>query len=155
MKVMYNDVKRNSDLEQEIGALYVDLDTLFEQSDFISIHVPLLPSTKHLITTREIRKMKPTAYIINTARGPIIDEDALILALKENWIEGAAIDVFEEEPKMRQELKELDNVILTPHIGSATREARIEMARMAAANVIEVLINNKEPINLVNKDVAK
>lgn len=155
MKIIYNDVKRNAELEQELGAMFVDLDHLFEQSDFISIHVPLLPSTKHLITTREIRKMKPTAYLINTSRGPIIDEDALILSLRENWIEGAAIDVYEEEPNMRKELKELDNVVLTPHIGSATREARIEMARMAAANVIEVLINNKEPINLVNRDLTK
>ncbi len=155
MRILYNDVKRHEDAEKDLGAMFVDLDKLFEQSDFVSIHVPLLPSTHHLITSREFKKMKPTAYLINTARGPIIDEDALVLALRENWIEGAAIDVYEEEPKVNPELKVLDNVILTPHIGSATREARIEMARMAAANVIEVLINKKDPINLVNKDVKK
>jgi lactate dehydrogenase-like 2-hydroxyacid dehydrogenase len=98
--------------------------------------------------------MKPTSYLINTSRGPVIDEDAMIIALKENWIEGAGIDVYEEEPKIRQDLKDLENVVLTPHIGSATREARIEMARMAAENVIEVLINKKPPINQVNKEIT-
>jgi len=154
MRILYNDVKRDEDSEQELGALYTKLDDLLEQSDVVSIHVPLLPSTRHLIGLSEFKKMKPTAYLINTSRGPVIDEDAMILALKENWIEGAGIDVYEEEPKIRQDLKDLENVILTPHIGSATREARIEMARMAAENVIEVLINKKPPINKVNKEIT-
>lgn len=153
MRILYHDVQQNEEAEREIGASFVSLDELFEMSDIISIHVPLLPSTRHLITSREFKKMKPTAYLINTARGPIIDEDALVLALEENWIAGAGIDVYEEEPKVNPKLKVLNNVILTPHIGSATREARIEMARMAAANVIEVLINKKKPIHPVNKEV--
>jgi glyoxylate reductase len=153
MRVLYSDLQRNDRAEAEIGAMYVNLDDLLENSDFVSIHVPLLPSTRHLITERELKKMKPTAYLVNTARGPIIDEDALYVALKENWIQGAAIDVYEEEPKMYEGLRDLDNVVVTPHIGSATREARIDMARMAAENVIEVLINKKPPKNLVNKDL--
>ena len=153
MRILYNDVKRNEEAESEIGATFTSLDDLFEMSDVVSIHVPLLPSTKHLITSREIKKMKPTAYIINTARGPIIDEDGLAMALEENWIAGAGIDVYEEEPKIHPKLKELDNVVLTPHIGSATREARIEMARMAADNTVEVLANKNPPLNQVNKEV--
>ena len=155
MRVLYTDIARNESAEKEIGAIYTSMDELLEQSDIVSIHVPLLPSTKHLITRREIKKMKPTAILINTARGPIIDEDDLCVALRENWISGAGIDVYEQEPKIYAGLKELENVVLTPHIGSATRESRIEMARMAAANVIEVLINKKPPISLVNKDINK
>ena len=151
MKILYTDVKPNPELEKDLGAEFVKLDDLLGRSDFVSIHVPLLPSTKHLIGENELQKMKPTAFLINTSRGPVINEDALITALRENWIEGAAIDVYEEEPKIRKELKELPNAVLTPHIASATREARIEMARMAAANVIEVLVNGKPPIHLVNK----
>lgn len=150
MQILYTDVTQNALAEKEIGATYTTMDELLEKSDIISIHVPLLPSTKHLITSRELKKMKPTAFLINTARGPIIDEDDLLVALKENWIAGAGIDVYEEEPKIHPGLKDLENVVLTPHIGSATREARIEMARMAAANVIEVLINKKPPVSLVN-----
>lgn len=153
MRILYHDAKRYDREESEIGAIYTNLEDLLENSDFISLHVPLLPSTKHLIGEREFKKMKPTAYLINTARGPVIDEDALIVALEENWIEGAALDVFEEEPHISDRLKALDNLVVTPHIGSATREARIEMARMAAENVIEVLINGKPPVNLVNKDI--
>ncbi len=153
MKILYHNPKRDEKAEKELGATYVSLDDLLGNSDFVSLHVPLLPSTKHLITAREIKKMKPTAYIINTARGPVIDEDGLIMALEKKWIEGAGIDVYEEEPNISQRLKDLDNVVLTPHIGSATRETRIEMARMAAANIIEVLANKTKPIHLVNKDV--
>ncbi len=150
MRILYTDISRNESAEKETGATYVNMDELLEQSDIVSIHVPLLPSTKHLITRRELKKMQPDAYLINTARGPIIDEDDLCVALRENWIAGAGIDVYEQEPKIYAGLKELENVVLTPHIASATREARIEMARMAAANVIEVLINKKPPISLVS-----
>jgi len=97
----------------------------------------------------QLKQMKPTAYLINTARGPVINEKSLIRALKEGWIAGAALDVFEDEPNISQELKDLENVVLTPHIASATKEARIQMARMAADNVIEVLVYNEKPTDQV------
>ena len=153
MRVLYTDTQQNEKAELETGAMYVGMDELLENSDFISLHVPLLPSTKHLIDERSLKKMKPSCYLINTSRGPVIDEDALAISLKEGRIQGAGIDVFEEEPNIFDGLKELDNVVLTPHIGSATREARIEMARMAASNVIDVLIDKKAPTNLVNKEL--
>lgn len=155
MRILYNDTSRDERAEKELGVIYASLDELLENSDFVSLHVPLLPSTKHLIDHKELRKMKPTAYLINTARGSIIDEDSLIKALEENWIEGAAIDVHEYEPAISPKLKKLDNVVLTPHIGSATREARIEMSRTVAENVIAVLINKKLPINLANRDIIE
>ncbi len=153
MQIIYYDNKRNDAAEQEHGIIYASLEELLEKSDFVSLHVPLLPSTHHLITERELKKMKPGAYLINTSRGAVVEEDALYVALKENWIEGAALDVYEKEPEMYKGLRDLKNVILTPHIASATREARIQMAKMAADNVVEVLINKKQPINLVNQDV--
>lgn len=155
MNILYYDAKKNERAEKEINAVFSPLENLLTKSDFVSIHVPLLPTTKHLIGMHELKQMKPTAFLINTSRGPVIDEDALIIALKEDWIAGAALDVYEEEPSIRQDLKDLDNVILTPHIASATRESRIGMSRMAAENIIEVLVNKKSPINLVNKDINK
>jgi glyoxylate reductase len=153
MQVLYHDSQRNDAAEKELGAIYTSLDDLLEKSDFVSLHVPLLPSTRHLISSRELKKMKPTAYLINTSRGPVVEEDALYIALRDKIIEGAAIDVYEKEPQMYAGLHELPNVILTPHIASATREARIQMAKMAAENVVEVLINKRPPLNLVNNDV--
>ncbi len=153
MQVLYHDSQRNDLAEKELGAIYTSMDDLLEKSDFVSLHVPLLPSTHHLITSRELKKMKPTAFLINTSRGPVVEEDALFVALRDKWIEGAAIDVYEKEPQMYKGLRELPNVILTPHIASATREARIQMAKMAADNVVEVLINKRPPLNLVNNDV--
>lgn len=153
MKVLYHDVVRNDKFEQEYGAMYVTMDDLLEKSDFVSINVPLMPSTHHLFGEKEFKKMKPTAVLINTSRGPVVDEKALVVALKEKWIEGAGLDVFEEEPKMAEGLAELDNVIVTPHIASATREARIEMARLAAQGLMDVLHDKKIPANVVNKDV--
>jgi lactate dehydrogenase-like 2-hydroxyacid dehydrogenase len=152
MKIMYHDVVRNDKFEQEFGAMYVSMDDLLEKSDFVSINVPLMPSTHHLFSEKEFKKMKPTAILINTARGPVVDEKALVVALREKWIEGAGIDVFEEEPKMAEGLAELTNVVLTPHIASATREARIEMARLAVQGLTEVLLDKKAPTNFVNKD---
>lgn len=149
MNILYVDEIRKEDKEKELGAELVDMDTLLDKSDVVSIHCNLCEKTIHMIGDKELRKMKPTAYLINTARGQIINEEALCVALRENWIEGAALDVFEDEPKVNPELLSLDNVILTPHIASATREARIQMARMAAANVVEVLINGKPPMNRV------
>ena len=149
MKVLYNDPKPNSDFEKEFGAQYVErIDDMLPHCDFVSIHVPLLDSTHHLINEARLKIMKRSAYLINTSRGPIIDEKALALSLSKGWIRGAAIDVFEFEPEIVPELKELDNVILTPHIASATGETRNKMAEMAAQNIIEAL-GGRTPPNLV------
>lgn len=148
MKVLYYDPKPNPDFEKEYGAKFVDLETLLKESDFISIHVPLLPTTHHLISEKEFKLMKRSAYLINTSRGPIIDEQVLVKALKEKWIRGAALDVFENEPKLSAGLAELDNVILTPHIASATEETRSAMSELVAKNIIEAL-EGRTPPNLV------
>lgn len=148
MKVLYHDQKPNPEFEKEYGARFVDLDTVLAESDFVSIHVPLLPETKHLIGENEIKKMKKTAYLVNTSRGPIIDEQALVTALREGWIKGAALDVFEHEPKLTPGLAELPNVIVTPHIASATEETRSKMAECAAENIIAAL-EGKTPPNAV------
>jgi glyoxylate reductase len=153
MKIIYNDQNEISVPGLE-DARKVSLDELLEQSDVISLHCNLTDETRHLIGEQELKKMQPDAIVINTARGPVINEKSLVRALKERWIEGAGLDVFENEPTIEKELLEMENVVLTPHIGSATREARIQMARMAAENIVEVLINNKPPINLVNKDLV-
>lgn len=149
MKVIYTDPKPNTDFEKEFSAKYIGkLAELLSQSDFVSIHVPLLPTTIHLINEDNLGSMKTSAYLINTSRGPIVDEKALARALREKWIRGAALDVFEFEPEITPELKELDNVILTPHIASATEETRNAMSEMAAKNIIEAL-EGRTPPNLV------
>ena len=155
MDILYVDVCECAAEENTVGAKFVTMDYLLEHSDIVSLHCNLTDKSKHLIGEKEFRKMKPTAFLINTARGPIVDEADLARALKEGWIEGAGLDVFEEEPKIHPELVNLENIVLTPHIASATREARIQMARMAAENVVEVLINKKTPINLVNKEILE
>lgn len=155
MKILYVDQYEQKDLEKGLGAKKVELNELLEHSDFVSLNCPLTKDTKHLIGYKELELMKPTAYLINTARGPVVNEAALYTALKENYIEGAALDVFENEPQMYTGLSKLDNVIVTPHIASATKEARIQMATMAASNVVDVLIKNKPPTNLVNKELLK
>lgn len=149
MKVVYTDIKQNPEFEREFSAKFAQtIDELLPQCDFVSLHVPLLESTYHLINENRLKKMKPTAYLINTSRGQVIDEKALARALKECWITGAAIDVFEFEPEITKELKKLDNVILTPHIASATRETRDKMAILAAENIISAL-SGQTPPNLV------
>ena len=149
MKVLYTDPKPNPEFEKEFGAQYVEkIDDLLPLCDFVSIHVPLLDSTKHLINESRLRIMKRSAYLINTSRGPIIDEKALAVALSKDVIRGAAIDVYEFEPEIVPELKLLDNVIITPHIASATEETRNKMAEMAAQNIIEAL-EGRTPPNLV------
>ncbi|MEK7548882.1 MAG: D-glycerate dehydrogenase [Patescibacteria group bacterium] len=148
MKILYYDTKPNQEFEKEYNARFVDLETLLKESDFISIHVPLLPQTRHLIGEKEFKLMKPTAYLINTSRGPVIDEKALVEALKENLIKGAALDVYEFEPALAEGLSDLNNVILTPHTASATEETRSKMAVLAAQNIIAAL-EGKEPQNLV------
>ncbi|MCK9361432.1 D-glycerate dehydrogenase [Patescibacteria group bacterium] len=145
MKCVYSDIKRNGDFERAYGAKFLPMEKLLQVSDFVSLHVPLLPSTRHLISTAEFSLMKKTAFLINTARGPVVDEKALLRALKTKRIAGAALDVFECEPEIdcdltdKLELKSFPNVVLTPHTASATIEARQAMSRFAAENLIAVL----------------
>ncbi|MCX7885153.1 MAG: D-glycerate dehydrogenase [Caloramator sp.] len=148
MKILYTKRSRDEAFEAETGAGFVDLDTLLKKSDFISIHVPLTKETYHLIGEREINLMKESAVLINTSRGSVVDEEALTYALKSRRIWGAGLDVFEKEPEINKELIKLNNVILLPHIGSATIETRGKMAMMAAQNIVEVL-NGRPPINPV------
>ena len=149
MKIIYTDPKPNPDFEKEYGAVYADsIDSLLPQCDFASIHVPMTEANRHLINGERLKKMKKSAYLINTSRGPIVDEKALAVALKEGIIAGAALDVFEFEPEITPELKELDNVIMTPHIASATLETRSKMAEIAATNIIAAL-EGRTPPNLI------
>lgn len=155
MQILYYDIKRHDRAEAATGAMFTALNTLLKNSDFVSLHTPLLPSTKHIIGAEELRQMKSTAFLVNTSRGPVINEAEVFKALKEKRIAGAALDVFENEPNFVPGLEKLDNVILTPHIASATKETRIEMARIAVDSVLDVLINNKPPKNLVNKELLE
>jgi lactate dehydrogenase-like 2-hydroxyacid dehydrogenase len=152
MRVLYADELPNPKLEQEIGGRKVRVEELLRESDFVSVHVPLLPSTQHLINANSLRMMKRTAYLINTSRGPVVDEAAVAEALKNGVIAGAALDVFENEPLVHPELLKLDNVVLTPHTASATIETRSKMAMMAAENIIAALAGHRPP-NLVNGEV--
>jgi len=151
MKLIYSDLYANKILEKELGAKKVSQTELLKKADFISLHVPLLPSTAHLISDKEFKLMKPTAFLVNTARGPVVDEKALLRALKAKRIAGAGLDVFECEPAIdcdlrdNMELKSYNNVILTPHIASATEEARRDMSEIAAKNIIAVL-KGKKPL---------
>lgn len=139
MKVLYHDLKPNAEFEKEYGATYCKTpEELLGKADFVSLHVPLLPSTRHLINAERLHAMKPSAYLINTSRGPVIDEGALVTALKEGWIRGAALDVYENEPKLAPGLADLPNTVLTPHIASATEETRSQMSLLAAKNIIAV-----------------
>jgi glyoxylate reductase len=148
MNVMYNDVKRNEEFEREFNAGFASIEGILQNADFVSLHVPLLPSTRHLIDAKRLKLMKKTSYLINTARGPVVDEKALVAALKRKQIAGAALDVFENEPKPAPGLTKLANTVLTPHTASATREARDEMATLAASAILDVLAG-KEPKNLI------
>ena len=155
MKVLYYSRSRvNEQIEKELNATYVDLETLLKESDFVSLHLPLTKQTYHLIGQDQLKLMKKEAYLINTARGPIVDEKALVKALKENWIRGAALDVFENEPQIEPELLELENVVLAPHIGSASYNTRTKMSIMAAENIVKAL-SGEIPPNLVNIEVLK
>jgi len=152
MTVLYTNPSPRPELERETGARKVTLDELLRESDFVSIHCPLNHETHHLIGPRELELMKPTAYLINTARGPIVDERALVGALREKQIAGAGLDVYEDEPEPAAGLVELDNVVLLPHLGSASIQARTDMATMAARNLLAVL-EGKRPPNPVNPQV--
>lgn len=151
MKIFYTDVNRNEKIEKDHGAVFSSsLEELLPKADFVSLHVPLLESTKHLINEKTLHLMKPTAFLINSSRGPVVDELALEQALKDKVIAGAALDVFEFEPAVSPGLIELSNVILTPHIASASMEVREDMAKVAAQNIID-FFEDKELKNIVNK----
>lgn len=153
MKVLYNNRQRlPEETEREFGITYVDKDELLRRSDFVSLHVPLNEQTRHLIDARALGLMKPTAFLINTARGPVVHEAALVEALKNRWITGAGLDVYEEEPKLAPGLAELENVVLLPHVGSATIETRTCMARLAAENLLAGLAGRIPP-HPVNPEV--
>jgi glyoxylate reductase len=151
MRVIYFSSSRKERAEKEFGAEFVTFNELLSLSNFISIHVPLTEKTKHMFSTEAFKKMKNTAILINTARGPVVDETALVEAIKDGQIRGAALDVFEEEPSIHPELIKMEeNVVLAPHIGSASIETRLRMAKMAARNMVQGLKGNRPP-NLVNK----
>ncbi|MEK7148983.1 MAG: D-glycerate dehydrogenase [Patescibacteria group bacterium] len=151
MNVLYYDVKRNEEFEKEVGAAFCATpEELLKQSDFVSIHVPLLPSTKHLMNKERLSMMKPTAYLVNTSRGPVIDEPALVEALTNGVIRGAALDVYEHEPELSPGLKNLTNAILTPHTASATEETRAKMSALAAENIV-AFFEGRTPPNLIGQ----
>ena len=140
MRVLYHDtVRADAAAERELRASYVDRDALLRESDFVSLHTLFIPETKHLLNERTLRLMKKTAILVNAARGPIVDEAALVRALKEGWIAGAGLDVFEEEPKVHPGLLSLTNVTLAPHIASASLDTRLAMADLAVRNCLAVL----------------
>ncbi|MEK7134353.1 MAG: D-glycerate dehydrogenase [Patescibacteria group bacterium] len=151
MRVIYYDIAQNAMLEKNVGASFRKTpEEVLAEADAVSIHVPLLDSTRHLMNADRLAKMKKTAYLINTSRGPVIDEAALTDALKNGVIRGAALDVFEHEPNLAPGLSDLSNVIITPHTASATEETRAAMSRVAAENIIAVL-EGKSPITEVKK----
>jgi len=153
MKVLYHDFVRHEGLEQQHGYRFVDFDTLLTESDFVSLHVPLLPETTKMIGTAQLARMKRTACLINAARGPIVDERALVSALREGQIAGAGLDVFEKEPlDPNSPLLKLDNVVMAPHVGSATQATRRAMASLAVDNALAVL-QGKAPLTPVNPQV--
>lgn len=148
MKILYHDIYRSEDFEMLTEAEYVSLERLLKESDIITLHVPLLAETRHMISKKELSLMKDTAILINTSRGAVVDQEALIDALTKHKIAGAGLDVFEDEHHIPHELRVLGNTVLTPHIASATFETRIAMARVAAQNVIDVF-EGKEPFGLI------
>jgi glyoxylate reductase len=146
MRVLYQDaVPADADTERELRATRTDTATLLREADFVSVHTPLLPETRHLINAQSLRTMKKTAYLINASRGPVVDEAALVQALTEGWIAGAGLDVFEEEPKVHPGLLALPNAVLAPHIASASSDTRIKMATLAVDNCLAVLEGQTPP----------
>ena len=154
MRVLYHDKVQNEALEQAVGAERVDFETLLTESDFVSVHVNLDETTRHLIGARELGLMKPTAYLVNSSRGPVIDEVALVAALREGEIAGAGLDVFEDEPALKPGLAALPNVVIPPHLGSATIGTRTKMATLAATNLVAMLRGERPP-NIVNPEVLQ
>jgi len=155
MKTVYWTPRRKPEAEErEAGLVYVPYDQLLAESDFVSVHAPINAETRHLVGERELRLMKPTAFLINTARGPIVDEKALARALKERWIAGAGLDVYENEPRVEPELLSMQNVVLTPHVGSAVTELRESMANVVVDNIVAVL-EGRQPPNCWNPEIYK
>jgi glyoxylate reductase len=153
MKVLYASRSRASDsIEQEFRASYVDKDTLLRESDVVTMHLPLFPETRHYIGARELALMKNTAILVNASRGPVVDEKALVKALKANRIAAAGLDVYEHEPTLSPGLAQLPNVVLTPHVGSGTYQTRLKMSNMAVTNCIAGLTGQRPP-NLLNPEV--
>jgi len=150
MRVLYQDaVQADAAAERDLRAARVDLETLLRESDFVSLHTPFLPETRHLMNARTLRLMKRSAILVNAARGPVVDEAALVRALQEGWIAGAGLDVFEEEPKVHPGLVRLTNVVLAPHIASASLDTRVAMATLAVRNCLSVL-DGKAPLTPVS-----
>ena len=155
MKIVYADPRRlPPEEEAKFGAVYRSLDELLGEADFVSLHPQLMPETRHLMSDRQFSLMKPTAFVINTSRGPVIDEAALVRALKEKKIAGAGLDVYEHEPKVSPELAQMPNVVLTPHLGSAVLELREGMANVVVDNTI-ALIEGRKPVSCFNPQVLK
>lgn len=154
MNIIYTDICRNAEFEKQVGATFVDKETLLKESDFLTLHVPLMPETHHYIGEKEFKMMKKTAVLINASRGPVVDEVALVKALKEKEIWGAGLDVFEDEPRVAPGLSSLDNVVIVPHIASATMDTRLKMGAIAVGNIIKVL-GGQHPDTCVNPEVLK
>jgi len=155
MRTLYWTPRRKPENEErEAGLEYVPYDKLLSESDFVSVHAPLNAETRHLVGEREIRLMKPTAFLVNSSRGPIVDEKALVRALKERRIAGAGLDVYENEPQVDPELVAMKNVVLTPHLGSAVTELRESMANVVADNIMAVL-EGRQPPNCWNPEVYR
>ena len=155
MQVLYHDAQRATpEAERDLGLVYVDRETLFRDSDFVSVHVPLTDETRHTVGASELALMKPTAILVNTSRGPVVDEAALVEALATGRIASAGLDVFEKEPTVHPGLLALDNVVLVPHIASASIKTRTRMCTMAAENAVAVLTGQPPP-NPVNPEVLK
>ena len=155
MRVLYNKRSRlDTRTERQLGVEYVSLEELLRRADFVSVNAASTDQTRHLIGAAELRIMKPTAYLVNTARGPLVDEAALATALREKVIAGAALDVYEREPEVHPGLKECDNVVLTPHLGSAVSETRERMALIVAENIIAVM-EGRCPPNLYNPEIYR
>jgi glyoxylate reductase len=152
MKIIYTDLNRLPDAEDKIGASYRDFDDLLREADFVSLHPQLNPATRHLMSAKQFALMKPTAYVINTSRGPVIDEAALVQALKDKKIAGAGLDVYEHEPAVSPELVAMPNVVLTPHLGSAVLELREGMAHVVVDNTI-ALIEGRKVVSCLNPEV--
>ena len=154
MKVLYTDDAPNTRLEAELGARHVGLAELLRESDYVSLHVPLTPATRHLIDAEALALMKPSAYLINTSRGPVVDEAALVKALASRGIAGAGLDVYEFEPRLSPGLAELDNAVLTAHTASATRSSRDGMALKAAGNLL-AMMNGSRPPDCLNPGIYR
>jgi lactate dehydrogenase-like 2-hydroxyacid dehydrogenase len=152
MRIIYHSKDRPTpEQEQELGAQYVNRETLLHEADFLTLHVPLAPDTHHLIGVTELALMKPTAFLINTSRGKVVEEAALVEALQSKRIAGAALDVFEFEPQIHPALLAMPNVIVSPHMGTATSETRLAMAMKTAENLLAALVGHRPP-NLVNPE---